>query len=46
VTVDNLVTAAVGTTLQSRRILQKNKIEKLPVVDENYLLVGLITLEI
>ena len=43
-TTENLVTAAVGTTLQEAEgILQKNKIEKLPVVDENYKLVGLIT---
>ncbi|OQD42051.1 IMP dehydrogenase [Croceivirga radicis] len=40
----NLVTAGVGTTLdQAEDILQENKIEKLPVVDENYKLVGLIT---
>ena len=40
----NLVTAAVGTTLQEAEgILQQNKIEKLPVVDSNYKLVGLIT---
>jgi IMP dehydrogenase len=40
----NLVTAAVGTTLQEAEgILQENKIEKLPVVDQNYKLVGLIT---
>jgi len=40
----NLVTVAVGTSLkQAELILQHNKIEKLPVVDENYKLVGLIT---
>ena len=40
----NLVTAAVGTTLQEAEgILQQNKIEKLPVVDSDYKLVGLIT---
>ena len=40
----NLVTAAVGTTLQEAEgILQQNKIEKLPVVDSTYKLVGLIT---
>jgi IMP dehydrogenase len=40
----NLVTAPVGTTLnQARDILQGNKIEKLPVVDDNYRLAGLIT---
>jgi IMP dehydrogenase len=40
----DLVTAPVGTTLgQARDILQGNKIEKLPVVDDNYRLAGLIT---
>ncbi len=41
---ENLVTAPVGTTLdQARDILQRHKIEKLPVVDEHRKLVGLIT---
>lgn len=40
----NLITVAKGTTLEEAEvILQKNKIEKLPVVDNNYKLVGLIT---
>ena len=40
----NLVTVAKGTSLkQAEIILQDNKIEKLPVVDDNYKLVGLIT---
>ncbi|MGB1217778.1 MAG: IMP dehydrogenase, partial [Saprospiraceae bacterium] len=40
----NLVTAPVGTNLeQAREILQKHKIEKLPVVDDDYTLRGLIT---
>jgi IMP dehydrogenase len=40
----NLITAPKGTTLdQARQILQKNKIEKLPVVDKDNKLVGLIT---
>ncbi len=40
----NLVTAPVGTNLeQARIILQKHKIEKLPVVDEDGFLAGLIT---
>jgi IMP dehydrogenase len=40
----NLVTVAVGTSLkQAELILQENKIEKLPVVDGNNKLVGLIT---
>ncbi len=41
---DNLVTAPKGTTLaEARDILQQHKIEKLPVVDEEFRLVGLIT---
>lgn len=41
---EGLVTAPIGTTLtQARDILQQRKIEKLPVVDEHYKLVGLIT---
>ncbi|HMQ47410.1 MAG TPA: IMP dehydrogenase [Saprospiraceae bacterium] len=41
---ENLVTAPVGTTLeQARDILQRYKIEKLPVVDASNTLVGLIT---
>lgn len=40
----NLVTAPLGTTLeQARDILQQRKIEKLPVVNEQFELVGLIT---
>jgi IMP dehydrogenase len=40
----NLVTTSVGTSLeQAEVILQKNKIEKLPVVDDDYKLIGLIT---
>ena len=40
----NLVTAAEGTTLlQAEEILQQHKIEKLPVVDKNGILRGLIT---
>lgn len=40
----NLVTAKEGTTLETAEgILQKNKIEKLPVVNDNFQLVGLIT---
>ena len=43
-TKDNLVTAPVGTDLnQAQSILQKHKIEKLPVVDDSFKLVGLIT---
>ncbi len=43
-TSENLVTTSKGTSLaQAEEILQKNKIEKLPVVDDNYKLIGLIT---
>jgi len=43
-TSENLVTAGVGTTLtEAEEILQEKKIEKLPVVDDDYKLVGLIT---
>ena len=41
---ENLITAPIGTNLEKARdILQKHKIEKLPVVDETNHLVGLIT---
>jgi len=43
-TTENLITAPVGTTLtQAEKILQKHKIEKLPVVDKNGKIKGLIT---
>ncbi len=43
---DNLVTVPVGTTLdQAKEILHRHKIEKLPVVDENLRLKGLITVK-
>lgn len=43
-TSENLITAAQGTTLsEAEEILQENKIEKLPVVDDDNHLVGLIT---
>ncbi len=43
-TSENLVTVAEGTSLeQAEGILQQNKIEKLPVVNINNVLVGLIT---
>jgi len=45
-TSENLVTAPVGTTLeQAQEILRKHKIEKLPLVDENGKLKGLITIK-
>lgn len=43
-TSENLVTAAVGTSLQdAEKILQQHKIEKLLIVDDNFKLSGLIT---
>ncbi len=43
-TVKNLITAPFGTTLkQAKEILQQHKIEKLPVVDKDNKLIGLIT---
>jgi IMP dehydrogenase len=43
-TKENLIIAPVGTNLEdAEKILQKHKIEKLPVVDKNGVLTGLIT---
>ena len=43
-TSDQLVTAQIGTTLEeAKAILAKHRIEKLPLVDAHYHLVGLIT---
>ena len=45
-TKEDLVTAPVGTTLQeAEKILQKYKIEKLPLVDDEGILKGLITIK-
>ncbi|HLG27564.1 MAG TPA: IMP dehydrogenase [Paenisporosarcina sp.] len=45
-TKEELVTASVGTTLaDAEKILQQYKIEKLPIVDENGVLKGLITIK-
>jgi len=45
-TKDNLVTAKAGTTLEeAKKILARSKKEKLPLVDDNYNLVGLITIK-
>ena len=45
-TKENLVTVSVGTTLEeAERILQKHRIEKLLVVDQNFNLKGLITVK-
>ena len=43
---ENLITVPVGTTLEeAEMILHRHRIEKLPVVDENYVLKGLITVK-
>jgi IMP dehydrogenase len=43
-TKERLITAPIGTTLEkAKEALQRNKIEKLPVVDDHNNLVGLIT---
>ena len=45
-TSENLVTAKAGITLEeAKMILAKSKKEKLPLVDDNYNLVGLITIK-
>ncbi len=45
-TSENLITAAEGTTLdEAKDILTKHKIEKLPIVDKDYNLKGLITIK-
>lgn len=45
-TSEGLITAPVGTTLEaSKAILQKHRIEKLPLVDKDFRLGGLITIK-
>lgn len=45
-TKENLVTASVGTSLdEAQKILRRYKIEKLPLVDADYKLKGLITIK-
>ena len=45
-TKENLITAPVGTTMdEAQAILRQHKIEKLPLVDENGYLKGLITIK-
>lgn len=45
-TCENLITAPVGTTLeQAEQILQGHKVEKLPIVDQDGYLKGLITIK-
>ncbi len=45
-TKENLVTGSVGTSLEeAKSILQEHRIEKLPLIDENGVLKGLITIK-
>lgn len=45
-TKDNLVTSGIGTTLnEAQEILRSHKIEKLPLVDKDFKLCGLITIK-
>ncbi len=45
-TKENLITGPLGTTLEeAKKILHKNRIEKLPIVDEDHILKGLITIK-
>src|SRR5699024_11924628 len=45
-TSENLITGKVGTTLEeAQKVLQKYKIEKLPLVDDDNVLRGLITIK-
>ncbi|MGI6168190.1 MAG: IMP dehydrogenase [Christensenellales bacterium] len=45
-TSENLITAPEGTTLEeAKKILGRYKIEKLPIVDQNFALKGLITIK-
>ena len=45
-TKEGLITGLVGTTLdEAKTILQRNRIEKLPIVDSDYKLKGLITIK-
>ena len=45
-TKENLITAPVGTSLEeAKEILQRNKVEKLPIVDRDFNLKGLITIK-
>ena len=45
-TKENLITGHVGVTLdEAKEVLLENRIEKLPIVDDNYKLKGLITIK-
>ncbi len=45
-TTENLITAPEGTSIdQARDILKQHRIEKLPIVDKNFMLKGLVTIK-
>ena len=45
-TKENLITAPLGTTLpEAKEILSRHKVEKLPIVDSNFNLKGLVTIK-
>lgn len=45
-TTENLITAPAGTSIdEARNILKQHRIEKLPIVDDNYMLKGLVTIK-
>ena len=45
-TKDNLITATIGTTMEdAKKILMGTKVEKLPIIDKNGILKGLITIK-
>ena len=45
-TSENLVTAKEGTTmLEAKKILARARVEKLPIVDDDFILKGLITIK-
>lgn len=45
-TKENLITAKLGTSLEeAKKILRGHKVEKLPLVDDNFVLKGLITIK-
>ncbi|NLV82191.1 MAG: IMP dehydrogenase [Synergistaceae bacterium] len=45
-TKDNLITATLGTSIEdAKKILMGTKVEKLPIIDENGILKGLITIK-
>ncbi len=45
-TKENLVTAREGVSMdEAKRLMKKHKVEKLPIVDDNFHLIGLITIK-